>query len=107
MDKFFAAILPAIEHIHLLGYAAAFLVALLETVIVVGLFLPGSTLLLLLGALAAHGALDFADLLGFAVAGAVAGDNVFAVLMDAARVCSLGQLTEAFFEVGGAYRRNV
>lgn len=76
MDKFFAAILPAIEHIHLLGYAAAFLVALLETVIVVGLFLPGSTLLLLLGALAAHGALDFAYLLGFAVAGVVAGDNV-------------------------------
>ena len=40
-------------------------------------------------------------------AAAVAGDNVFAVLMDAARVCSLGQVTEAFFEVGGAYRRNV
>ncbi len=38
---------------------------------------------------------------------AVAGDNVFAVLMDAARVCSLGQITEAFFEVGGKYRRNV
>ena len=38
---------------------------------------------------------------------AVSGDNVFAVLMDAARVCSLGQITEAFFEVGGAYRRNV
>ena len=35
------------------------------------------------------------------------GDNVFAVLMDAARVCSLGQITEAFFEVGGQYRRNV
>ncbi|NLG20707.1 MAG: methylmalonyl-CoA mutase, partial [Actinomycetales bacterium] len=38
---------------------------------------------------------------------AMAGDNVFAVLMDAARVCSLGQITEAFFEVGGQYRRNV
>jgi methylmalonyl-CoA mutase len=38
---------------------------------------------------------------------AVAGDNVFAVLMDAARVCTLGQVTEAFFEVGGQYRRNV
>jgi methylmalonyl-CoA mutase len=38
---------------------------------------------------------------------AVAGDNVFAVLMDAARVCSLGQITSAFFEVGGQYRRNV
>jgi methylmalonyl-CoA mutase len=36
-----------------------------------------------------------------------AGGNVFAELMDAARVCSLGQITEAFFEVGGQYRRNV
>ncbi|WP_026926977.1 fused isobutyryl-CoA mutase/GTPase IcmF [Granulicoccus phenolivorans] len=38
---------------------------------------------------------------------AVGGENVFAVLMDAARVCSLQQITEAFFEVGGQYRRNV
>uniref|UniRef100_UPI0035651E38 methylmalonyl-CoA mutase family protein n=1 Tax=Nocardioides sp. TaxID=35761 RepID=UPI0035651E38 len=38
---------------------------------------------------------------------AISGENVFAVLMDAARVCSLGQVTEAFFEVGGQYRRNV
>jgi methylmalonyl-CoA mutase len=40
-------------------------------------------------------------------AAATQGGNVFAVLMDAARVCSLGQVTEAFFEVGGQYRRNV
>jgi methylmalonyl-CoA mutase len=33
--------------------------------------------------------------------------NVFAELMSAARVCSLGQITDAFFEVGGKYRRNV
>jgi methylmalonyl-CoA mutase len=38
---------------------------------------------------------------------AINGENVFAVLMDAARVCSLQQVTEAFFEVGGQYRRNV
>ncbi len=38
---------------------------------------------------------------------ATSGENVFAVLMDAARVCSLGQVTDAFFEVGGQYRRNV
>ncbi len=38
---------------------------------------------------------------------ATSGENVFAVLMDAARVCSLQQVTEAFFEVGGEYRRNV
>ncbi|GAA4407283.1 methylmalonyl-CoA mutase family protein [Fodinibacter luteus] len=40
-------------------------------------------------------------------AAATSGENVFAVLMDAARVCSLQQVTEAFFEVGGQYRRNV
>ncbi|MER6334066.1 methylmalonyl-CoA mutase family protein, partial [Streptomyces sp. NPDC001034] len=40
-------------------------------------------------------------------AAAVDGDNVFTVLMDAARVCTLQQITEAFFEVGGQYRRNV
>lgn len=40
-------------------------------------------------------------------AAATGGRNVFAVLMDAARVCSLQQITEAFFEVGGEYRRNV
>jgi isobutyryl-CoA mutase len=33
--------------------------------------------------------------------------NLFAVLMEAARVCSLQQITEAFFEVGGRYRRNM
>ncbi|MFF7594514.1 fused isobutyryl-CoA mutase/GTPase IcmF [Streptomyces mirabilis] len=38
---------------------------------------------------------------------AVSDQNVFAVLMDAARVCSLQQITDAFFEVGGQYRRNV
>ncbi|HZM41008.1 MAG TPA: methylmalonyl-CoA mutase family protein, partial [Acidimicrobiales bacterium] len=38
---------------------------------------------------------------------ALAGDNLFAVLMDAVRVCSLGEITDALFEVGGRYRRNV
>ncbi|WNV73713.1 fused isobutyryl-CoA mutase/GTPase IcmF [Geodermatophilus sp. DSM 44513] len=38
---------------------------------------------------------------------ATQGGNVFAALMDAVRVCSLGQISDAFFEVGGQYRRNV
>ena len=38
---------------------------------------------------------------------ALNGKNVFYPLMDAARVCSLGQLTQAFFEVGGKYRRGM
>ena len=38
---------------------------------------------------------------------ATSGNNVFGALMDAVRTCSLGQVSEAFFEVGGQYRRNV
>ena len=34
-------------------------------------------------------------------------ENVFAMLMDAVRCCSLGQITDALFEVGGQYRRNM
>jgi methylmalonyl-CoA mutase len=33
--------------------------------------------------------------------------NVFEVLMDAVRICSLGQITHALFEVGGQYRRSM
>ena len=40
-------------------------------------------------------------------AAAIGGGNVFAALMDAVRHCSLGQISDAFFEVGGQYRRNV
>lgn len=75
IERFFAAILPSIEHFHLLGYWVAFFAAVVETVLGIGLLLPGSTLLLLLGALSADGYVDFGDLLWFAVAGAVLGDN--------------------------------
>jgi methylmalonyl-CoA mutase len=35
------------------------------------------------------------------------GDNVFAELMDTVKVASLGQISEALFEVGGRYRRSM
>jgi len=38
---------------------------------------------------------------------ALSGGNVFEAIMDAAKVCSLGQMTEAMFAVGGQYRRNM
>jgi methylmalonyl-CoA mutase len=38
---------------------------------------------------------------------AIQSENVFNELMEAAKVCSLGQITEALFEVGGQYRRNM
>ncbi len=37
----------------------------------------------------------------------IENQNVFEVLMDAVRVCSLGQITNALFEVGGQYRRSM
>ncbi len=37
----------------------------------------------------------------------ITNTNVFDVLMEAVRVCSLGQITEALFEVGGQYRRSM
>lgn len=40
-------------------------------------------------------------------AAAVGGQNIFEALMTAARVCSLGQMTTALYEVGGKYRRNI
>ncbi|WP_433195024.1 fused isobutyryl-CoA mutase/GTPase IcmF [Nocardia sp. CA-107356] len=50
---------------------------------------------------AAHAALARLD------AVARTDDNIFEVLMDAARVCTLQQITDTFFTVGGQYRRNV
>ena len=38
---------------------------------------------------------------------AIQNENIFEQLMEAAKVCSLGQITSALFEVGGQYRRNM
>ena len=69
-------ILPSIEHFRVGGYWIAFFAALLETTIGIGLILPGSTIILLLGAFSARGYLDIGDLIWFSVLGAIIGDNV-------------------------------
>ena len=38
---------------------------------------------------------------------AFSGENLFAELMQTVRVCSLGQITQALYDVGGKYRRNM
>jgi methylmalonyl-CoA mutase len=38
---------------------------------------------------------------------AINNENIFDALMDVCKVCSLGQITHALFEVGGQYRRNM
>jgi methylmalonyl-CoA mutase len=38
---------------------------------------------------------------------AVDGENIFARLMETSKVASLGQMSNALYEVGGQYRRNM
>ena len=38
---------------------------------------------------------------------AVQNENIFDLLMEASKICSLGEITNALFEVGGQYRRNM
>ncbi|TCC89536.1 methylmalonyl-CoA mutase [Pedobacter frigiditerrae] len=38
---------------------------------------------------------------------AIAGDNIFEELMEVCKICSLGQISKALYEVGGQYRRNM
>ncbi len=75
-DYIINIITPAVEHLGVLGYWVAFFAAMLETTIIIGLFLPGSTVILLLGAMSAYGYLDLGDLLWFAIVGAILGDNI-------------------------------
>jgi len=58
------------------GYWIALLAAILETTIGVGLIIPGSTIILFMGALTAKGYFDLGDLIWFAVIGAIIGDNI-------------------------------
>jgi undecaprenyl-diphosphatase len=76
IEQLFNNIIPSLEHFRTLGYWIAFFAALLETTFLLGLFIPGSTVLLLLGVYAAGGHLDWGILLIFAIVGAVLGDNI-------------------------------
>ena len=38
---------------------------------------------------------------------ALSGDNIFSELMETVKSCSLGQITQALYDVGGKYRRNM
>lgn len=56
--------------------AAVFLVSLAESLVVIGLFIPGTVVMFGVGALVAAGALDFWTTLGWAAMGAIAGDGM-------------------------------
>ena len=76
MDSLMQSAMSLAQSAGLWGYWFAFFAALAETVFLLGLFLPGSALLLMMGMLAGQGYFDLGDLLFFAIAGATLGDNV-------------------------------
>jgi undecaprenyl-diphosphatase len=75
-DQIIKNILPSLGHLGAGGYWIAFFAALLETTIGLGLILPGSTIILFLGALSSRGYLDVGDLIWFSILGAIIGDNI-------------------------------
>ncbi len=60
-----------------------------------------------LAAFQARNAKDAPAMLAALQQAVIKDENVFAKMMDAVRVCSLGQITDALFAVGGQYRRNM
>jgi methylmalonyl-CoA mutase len=61
----------------------------------------------MLGQLHAAGTAHQKELLNRLQQAAITNKNMFEELMEACKVCSLGQITDALFEVGGQYRRNM
>lgn len=69
-------LLPKIEHFRMLGYWLVLLISMLESLVLVGIFIPGAVFVVFAGALSAQGYFDLGDLIWFAAIGAVLGDGV-------------------------------
>jgi len=74
--EFINSLLPKLEHFRMLGYWVVLLVSMLESLVLVGVIVPGAILVVFAGALAAKGYFDLGDLIWFAAAGAVLGDGI-------------------------------
>ncbi len=66
--------LPAVERLGTLGYWLAFAVSFLESLAVVGAFVPGTTVVVIFGVFTAQQYYDFPDLVWFIAIGAILGD---------------------------------
>lgn len=70
------SLLPSFETMGVLGYWIVLLIALLESLVVIGAIVPGSTVVVLAGVISARGYLDIGDLIWFAAIGAIVGDGI-------------------------------
>lgn len=72
----FEHFLPRLEHMGLWTYWIVFLAALIEATAFVGLFFPGTTLVIFVGYLASRHVLDVGDAIWFVAAGGIVGDAI-------------------------------
>lgn len=73
---FIQHLLPTFEHLGIFGYWVAFLAAFLESLAIVGTFIPGAIIVIIFGFLAAEGYFDIGDLIWFVALGAILGDVI-------------------------------
>ena len=70
---FFSSLLYTFEHLGVLAYWLIFLIALADSLVIIGTFTNGLVFLLLAGALVSRGVYDLGDMMLFAATGAVLG----------------------------------
>ena len=76
MDFITHFLLPILSHLGVWGYWIVLLIAFAESVVLIGEVIPGSTLIIFAGFLAAQGVWDIGDLMWFAAIGAILGDGL-------------------------------
>lgn len=106
MIERFLSLLPTFEHVRAIGYAAAFVAAFVDGLALIGLAIPGGTVIIALGLIAANGHLGLGELVLFAAAGAMLGDGVSFKWGQQSRDVVRGHarfLTSARFEKGKAF----
>lgn len=69
-------LLPKIEHLGVLAYWVVFLVSTLESTVVVGLIIPGTTIIIFVGFLVAQEVLDLGDVIWYVALGGIIGDAI-------------------------------
>ncbi len=74
--NFLTNILPSLSHLGVWGYWLVLLAALLESLVLVGVVVPGAVLVVFAGFLSSQGYLDIGDLIWFAAIGAILGDSI-------------------------------
>jgi len=70
----FNLLLPALEHIGVLGYWVVLAISFIESLAFIGLLFPGTIFMILIGFFSSKGFLDIKDLVWFAAAGSFLGD---------------------------------